>query len=82
MKFLDIGFRNYVNTDKIISITGIESAPLKRNRQNADNNNRFVDATMGRKTKSLIFTNTHIIGSGVEPETLIKRLEKLKKSDK
>jgi len=69
---INIGFGNMVNTDKIISI--ISSAPAKRLIQRGKETETLIDATQGRRTKSVIFTeNNKIILSALQPETLAGR---------
>ena len=69
---INIGFGNMVNTDKIISIISSDSAPAKRLIQRGKET--LIDATQGRRTKSVIFTeNNKIILSALQPETLAGR---------
>lgn len=71
---INIGFGNMVNTDKIISIISSDSAPAKRMIQKGKESETLVDATQGRRTKSVIFTeNNQIILSALQPETLAIR---------
>lgn len=53
---INIGFGNMVNTDKIISIISSDSAPAKRLIQRGKETETLIDATQGRRTKSVIFT--------------------------
>ena len=71
---INIGFGNMVNTDKIISIISSDSAPAKRLIQRGKETETLIDATQGRRTKSVIFTeNNKIILSALQPETLAGR---------
>lgn len=73
-KLINIGFGNMVNTDKIISIISSDSAPAKRMVQRAKEQETLIDATQGRRTKSVIFTDSNkIILSALQPETLAGR---------
>ena len=73
-KLMNIGFGNMVNTDKIISIISSDSAPAKRMVQRAKEQESLIDATQGRRTKSVIFTDSNkIILSALQPETLAGR---------
>lgn len=73
-KLMNIGFGNVVNTDKIVSIISSDSAPAKRMVQRGKEEEILIDATQGRRTKSVIFTeNNHIILSALQPETLAGR---------
>lgn len=71
---MNIGFGNVVNTAKIIAIAGPEAAPIKRMVQNARQLGKVIDATQGRRTKSVIFAeNDYIVLSALQPDTLAKR---------
>lgn len=73
-RLMNIGFGNVVNTDKIVSIISSDSAPAKRMIQRGKEQEVLVDATQGRRTKSVIFTtNGQIILSALQPETLTGR---------
>ena len=73
-KLINIGFGNMVNTDKIVSIISSDSAPAKRLIQRGKEQENLIDATQGRRTKSVIFTeNNTIILSALQPETLSGR---------
>ena len=75
-KLINIGFGNIVNADKIIAIVMSDSAPAKRLMQNAKKNGTAVDATHGRKVKSvLIMENSQIVFSALLPETIVNRIE-------
>ena len=58
MNLVNIGFGNLVNSDRIISIVSPESAPVKRIVQEAKANGNLIDATRGRKTMSVIITDS------------------------
>ncbi len=72
---LNVGFYNYVLTDKIVALVSSESAPMRRLVQNLRKEGNLIDATQGRRTKSIIFTNGDaVILSAISQETLAKRL--------
>ena len=48
--FINVGFGNMVNGDKIISMVSTDAAPIKRMIQNARDEGKAVDATCGRRT--------------------------------
>ena len=78
---INIGFGNVVNTNKIVTIINPDSAPAKRIVQRAKDSERIVDATQGRRTKSIILTDSeHVILSALQPETLAGRFQKDRKS--
>ena len=72
-KLMNIGFGNMVNTDKIVSIISSDSAPAKRMISRGKEQEILIDATQGRRTKSVIFTENKIILSALQPETLAGR---------
>lgn len=72
---LNVGFYNFVMTDKIVAMVSSESAPMRRLVQNMRKSGGLIDATQGRRTKSLIFTtDASIILSAISQETLARRL--------
>lgn len=74
MKLINIGFGNFVSGDRIIAIVSPDSAPIKRIVQDAKEQGTLVDATYGRKTKSVIITDSdHIVLSSKQPESLGNR---------
>ena len=58
MTLVNIGFGNLVNADRVISIVSPESAPVKRIVQKSKENGTLIDATHGRKTNSVIITDS------------------------
>lgn len=58
MNLVNIGFGNLINADRVISIVSPESAPVKRIVQKGKKNGTLIDATQGRKTKSVIITDS------------------------
>ncbi len=77
---LNIGYNNCVMVDKVVAVVNADSKPARRLRETADKNGRLIDATNGRKTRSLIITTSnHIILSSLNPETLIQRLNEVQK---
>jgi regulator of extracellular matrix RemA (YlzA/DUF370 family) len=76
MKLFDAGFGNYINADRIISIVSPESLPVRRLIQDAKNAGRMIDVSCGKKTKSVLITDSdHVICSAEEPEAIIKVIE-------
>lgn len=72
---LNVGFYNYVVADKIIALVSSESAPMRRLIQTLRKNGKLIDATQGRRTKCVIFTEGDaVILSAISQETLSKRL--------
>ncbi|MDX1958117.1 MAG: DUF370 domain-containing protein [Leptospiraceae bacterium] len=73
---LNIGFSNVILKNRIVGIIHADSAGGKRLRQEAKNSGHLVDATMGKKTRSIIFTDSgHIVLSTLRVESLYRRIE-------
>ena len=75
MQLINIGFGNYVNADRIIAVVSPESNPVKRLIQTGKENAMLIDATQGRKTKSVIMMDSdHIVLSYLDAQTLSQKL--------
>ena len=75
MQFINIGFGNVVNSDKVYSIVSPDAAPFKRLIQQAKDQGAAIDATCGRKTKAvLVLDNQTIVLSSLLPETIAARM--------
>lgn len=69
-----VGFGNYVSRERVIAIVSADSSPIKRAVQEARKQGNLIDATQGRKTKSVLFMdNGRLVISGLGPDTLAKR---------
>lgn len=74
MKLINIGFGNLVSADKVVAIVSPDSAPIKRIIQDAKEQGLLIDATYGRKTRSVIVAESeHIILSAINPESIGNR---------
>ncbi len=75
-KLINIGFGNVVLQSRVVAVVSPGSSPMKRLRETAKDGNHLVDATEGRKTRSVIITDSgHIILSALNTATIIARLE-------
>ena len=75
MKLVNIGFGSMVATGRMLSVLSPDSAPIKRMIQEARDRGMLLDASYGRKTKSVILMDTdHVILSALTPETLTARM--------
>jgi regulator of extracellular matrix RemA (YlzA/DUF370 family) len=73
---LDAGFGNIVPKNRIVGIVAYDSDPLRRLCTELDKSHRVIDATKGRKVKSVIFLDSaHVVLSSVARETLCERLQ-------
>ena len=71
---LNIGYGNFVMASRVISIVSPGAAPMKRLRDLAAKRNKLVDATQGRRTRSIILMDSdHVILSAINPETIAAR---------
>lgn len=76
MKFINAGYSNLIAEERIVLIAAPDSAPVKRLMQDAKDDGRAIDLTCGKKTKSVIVTDTeHVILSALPPEKLAGRAE-------
>ena len=75
MKFISIGYGNMVNAARVVTIVSPDSSPMKRLIQDARDGGRVIDATCGRRTRSVIITDSdHVILSAIQAETISNRL--------
>ena len=75
MKLVNIGFGSMVATGRMLSVLSPDSAPIKRMIQESRDRGMLIDASYGRKTKSVILMDTdHVILSALTPETLTARM--------
>jgi len=71
---VNIGFGNFVNSTRVITILSPDSAPVKRLKDEARIEKKLVDATYGRRTRAIIITDSnHVILSSIQPETIAHR---------
>ena len=76
MKLVNIGFANMVCANRMIAIVSPESAPVKRIIQEAKERGKLIDATHGRRTRAVIFTDSeHIILTYLQSETVANRID-------
>lgn len=73
MAFINIGFGNIINSDKVVSIITPDSAPAKRLVQRAKEEGNIIDATQGRRTRGIIITDGHVVLSSLLPDTIANR---------
>ena len=75
-KLLNVGFGNMVAAARVIAIVDPGSAPMKRLKDEAKQAGKLVDATNGRRTRSIIVTDSdHVVLSAIQTETIAQRLE-------
>ena len=75
MKLINIGFGSMISDEPLLAIVSADSAPIKRMIQDARERGMLVDATYGRKTKSvLLMDSDHVILAAITPETVAERM--------
>lgn len=80
--FLKIGYNNVLNEARIIAAVGAEAAPVKRMIQEAKDRGTLIDATAGKKTKTVfVMDSDHIVLSAWALEDIQEKQEKKKKSE-
>ena len=76
MHLVNIGFNNMVNGARIISVVSTDAAPIKRMIQTARDEGKAVDATCGRRTRSvLVMESGHLVLSALTTETIAARCQ-------
>jgi hypothetical protein len=75
LKLLSLGFGNSVIVSRIVAVLSPDSSPMKRLKDEAKGKGLLIDATHGRKTRSIIITDSHhVILSAVQSDTIAQRL--------
>ena len=84
MKLINIGYGNLISSERMISVVSPDAAPIKRMVQDAKDKGTLIDASCGRKTTAVIFTDSGYIAlSSLQPETIANRANgKEENSDK
>lgn len=74
VRLINIGFGNAVSSNRVVAIVIPDSSPMKRLKDEAKERGKLIDATQGRKTRSIIITDSdHIILSALQAETITQR---------
>jgi regulator of extracellular matrix RemA (YlzA/DUF370 family) len=78
---LNIGFGNTVVAERVVAIVSPNSAPMKRLKDEAKDEKRLIDATHGRRTRSIIIMDSnHIVLSAIQAETISQRYTTLRET--
>ena len=78
---LNIGFGNTVAAERVVAIVAPNSAPMKRLKDEARDERRLVDATHGRRTRSIIIMDSnHVVLSAIQAETISQRFVNIDKT--
>ncbi len=74
-ELIHIGFGHLVAMNRVVAIVAPASAPLKRVMKEARDQGTLIDATSGRRTKSLLYLdNGMVLAAALGPETIAGRL--------
>ena len=74
-RFLNVGYGNLIVASRVVAIVAPHASPMRRLRKEAGDRGKLVDATEGRRTRSILVTDSdHIVLSAINPETLAARL--------
>jgi len=80
---VNIGFGNIVSLSRIVAIVNPGSSPIKRLKDEAKARGKLIDATEGRKTRSIIITDSdHVILSALQVETILQRINEFNKEER
>ena len=80
-RLLNIGFGSTVVAERVVAIVSPNSAPMKRLKDEAKKDQRLIDATHGRRTRSIIIVDSnHIILSAIQAETISQRFITVKEN--
>ena len=75
LRTINVGYGNLVMATRVVAIISPQSAPMRRLREEASERGKLVDATQGRRTRSILVTDSdHVILSAINPETVASRL--------
>ena len=79
MTLINVGFDNAVAAERVVAVVSADPSPVKRLREAADRRQKLVDATNGRRTRTVIVTDSdHVVLSSLQPATIAERLAALK----
>lgn len=82
MKLLNVGFGNTINADRVVAVVSADAAPIKRIVSLAKDSNMAVDATCGKKTKTVIIMDSnHVVLSALQAERITGKADVQNEAD-
>ncbi|MCL0037686.1 DUF370 domain-containing protein [Thermodesulfovibrionales bacterium] len=76
---VSIGFNNVISASRVVAIVNPGASPIRKLREEAKNKGKLIDATEGKKTRSIIVTDSdHIVLSALQVETITQRISESK----
>ena len=75
MKLINIGFGSLVSAGRLVAVVSPDSAPIKRMTQEARERGVLIDASFGRRTRSvLVMDSGHVVWSSLPTEQISTQL--------
>ncbi len=75
-RLISVGYGNLVVASRVVAIVSPNASPMRRLRREASERGKLVDATEGRRTRSILVTDSdHVVLSAINPDTLAARVE-------
>lgn len=75
LRFVNIGFDNAISADRVVAVVAADPSPIRRLREEALRHRKLIDATNGRRTRTVIVTDSdHVVLSSLHLETILQRL--------
>lgn len=75
---IPIGRENYIEGEEVVAILRPDSSPARSLRQKAEQSDRLINATNGRKARSLIvMRSNHVVLSLLQPRAVVRRFDRL-----
>lgn len=75
MKLINIGYGNMINSSRIVSVVSPDASPIKRLIQDTRTAGKLIDASSGKKTRSvLVCDSAHLVLSALTTETIQGRI--------
>lgn len=83
MKLVNIGYGNCVSSEKLVAVVSPESAPIKRIITEGRDRGLLIDATYGRKTRSvLVMSSDHVVLSALTPQAIMDGFRRSKEEQR
>ena len=77
-RWLNVGFDHIVAAARVIAVVSADPSPIRRLRETAARHQKLIDATNGRRTRTVVITDSdHVVLSSLQPETVAQRLAAL-----
>ena len=75
MKLGNIGYGNMINSSRIVAVVSPDAAPIKRLVQDTRAVGKLIDASSGKKTRSVLVADSgHLVLSALTAETVLGRI--------